>query len=138
MKKNVQLASCEPDGFGQEVIKVLQIFIKPQRFFVSIYCGNCQKQVVQIKLALFFALFDRKGQIKPCTLLVDVPVRDVLRRFNRSISNFFKLYRPLADSWMLLDNAGVIPILIAEMKNSKVRIVDESSYNNIIKGISGI
>ena len=68
----------------------------------------------------------------------DVPVRDVLRRFNRSISNFFKLYRPLADSWMLFDNAGVIPILIAERKNSKVKIVNESSYNNIIKGISGI
>ena len=68
----------------------------------------------------------------------DVPVRDVLRRFNRSISNFFKLYQPLADSWMLFDNAGIIPILIAERKNSKVKIIDEGSYKNIIKGIGGI
>jgi len=68
----------------------------------------------------------------------DVPVRDVLRRFNRSIYNFFKLYQPLADSWMLFDNSGVIPILIAERKNSKVKIVNESLYENIIKGISGI
>lgn len=68
----------------------------------------------------------------------DVPVRDVLRRFNRSITNFFKLYRPLADSWMLFDNSGIIPILIAEGKNSKVKIIDEHSYNDIIKGIDGI
>jgi len=68
----------------------------------------------------------------------DVPVRDVLRRFNRSIENFFKLYQSFADSWMLFDNAGPTPILIAERKNSKLRIIDESSYNNIVKGISGI
>lgn len=41
-------------------------------------------------------------------------------------------------AWMLFDNAGVIPILIAERKNSKVKIIDESSYKNIIKGIGGI
>ena len=68
----------------------------------------------------------------------DVPVRDVLRRFNRSISNFFKLYRPLADSWMLFGNAGVIPILIAEKKNSKVKIINESLYEHIIEGIGSI
>ena len=68
----------------------------------------------------------------------NVPVRDVLRRFNRSISNFFKLYQPLVDSWMLFDNSGIIPILIAERKNSKVKIIDESIYENIIKGIGGI
>jgi len=39
---------------------------------------------------------------------------------------------------MLFDNAGPIPILIAERKNSKVRIIDESSYNKIVKGVSGI
>jgi predicted ABC-type ATPase len=68
----------------------------------------------------------------------DVPVRDVVRRFDRSIWNFFKLYQSFADSWMLFDNAGPTPILIAERKNSKLRIIDESSYNNIVKGISGI
>lgn len=68
----------------------------------------------------------------------NVPVRDVLRRFNRSISNFFKLYQPLADSWMLFDNAGINPILIAERRNSRVKIIDESLYENIIKSIGGI
>jgi predicted ABC-type ATPase len=68
----------------------------------------------------------------------DVPVRDVLRRFNRSITNFFKLYQPLADSWMLFDNSGLTPILIAKCKNGKVKIVNVNSYNSIIEGISDI
>lgn len=67
----------------------------------------------------------------------DVPIQDVLRRFSRSISNFFKLYQSLADSWMLFDNAGVIPILIAECKHGKVKIIKESSYNTIVQGICG-
>ena len=68
----------------------------------------------------------------------DVPVRDVIRRFKRSVANFFELYQPLADSWMLFNNAGVIPVLIAEGKNGKVKIVDESSYNSIVQGIGGL
>jgi len=39
---------------------------------------------------------------------------------------------------MLFDNAGIFTILIAERKNGKVKIIDESSYKNIIKGIGGI
>jgi predicted ABC-type ATPase len=68
----------------------------------------------------------------------DVPVRDVLRRFNRSISNFFRLYQSLADSWMLFDNAGVIPLLIAEAKHGRVKIINESAYNTIAQGLKGI
>jgi len=68
----------------------------------------------------------------------DVPVRDVLRRFDRSIRNFFNLYQPFIDSWILFNNAGPIPILIAERKNGKVRIINESSYNDIVKGIGNI
>ena len=68
----------------------------------------------------------------------DVPTKDVLRRFDRSISNFFRLYQPFLDSWILLNNAGAVPILIAEKKNAKIKIVDESLYNYIVKSIGGI
>ena len=68
----------------------------------------------------------------------DVPVHDVLRRFDRSISNFFKLYQPLVDSWMLFDNAGAIPVLIAQGKNSKIKVFNEVLYNDITKGIGDI
>jgi predicted ABC-type ATPase len=68
----------------------------------------------------------------------DVPVGDILRRFDRSISNFFRLYQPVIDSWMLFDNAGPVPVLIAERKNGKIAIIDKSLYNHIVKGIGGL
>jgi predicted ABC-type ATPase len=68
----------------------------------------------------------------------DVPSNDILRRFDRSVHNFFKLYQPLVDSWMLFDNAGPIPVLIAERKNGKITVVDKNLYNHIVKGIAGI
>ena len=39
---------------------------------------------------------------------------------------------------MLFNNAGIIPILIAERKHGKMEIVNESSYKTIVEGISGI
>ncbi len=42
-----------------------------------------------------------------------VPTHDVRRRFKRSINNFFTLYRPLLDSWMLFNNTSAAPSLIA-------------------------
>ena len=68
----------------------------------------------------------------------DVPIQDVLRRFDRSVRNFFSLYQPFIDSWVLFNNAGATPVLIAERKNGKIRIVDESSYSDIVKGIGNI
>ena len=68
----------------------------------------------------------------------DVPTRDILRRFSRSIWNFFKIYQSFADSWMLFNNAGPSPVLIAERKNTKIRIIDEHSYENIVESIGGI
>ena len=35
-----------------------------------------------------------------------VPEAIVRRRYARSLSNFFNLYRPFSDSWLLLDNSG--------------------------------
>ena len=68
----------------------------------------------------------------------DIPVQDVLRRFDPSIVNFFTLYQSLADSWMFFDNAGVIPVLIAARKNSKVKILNKLLYDRITQGIKGI
>ena len=61
----------------------------------------------------------------------DVPVQDVRRRFRRSICNFFKLYQPLLDSWMLFNNAGSIPKLVAKTKNGQILIVDQQLFGQI-------
>lgn len=35
-----------------------------------------------------------------------VPESVIRRRYRRSVSNFFNRYRPIADSWLMLDNSG--------------------------------
>lgn len=42
----------------------------------------------------------------------DVPQADVKRRFNRSWQNFQSMYRSLADTWAVYDNAGNTPRLL--------------------------
>jgi predicted ABC-type ATPase len=42
----------------------------------------------------------------------DVPRSDVMRRFDRSWSNFQARYRPLADTWAVYDNSGDVPRLL--------------------------
>ena len=67
----------------------------------------------------------------------NVPKPDVIRRFKRSISNFFKIYGPYADSWMLFNNAGLIPVLIAQRKNDKIKVINNDFYNQVLEGIGG-
>jgi predicted ABC-type ATPase len=62
-----------------------------------------------------------------------VPADDVRRRFIRGIKNFFNLYGPLADSWMLFDNSQTKPVLIAKRRNGDSEVVDERMYEMIQK-----
>lgn len=63
----------------------------------------------------------------------DVPVKDIERRFTRSISNFFKLYRPLADKWMLFDNSQKQSKLIAKKDNSHIDIRNHILFAKIME-----
>jgi len=44
----------------------------------------------------------------------DVPVVDVLRRYERGWTNVKRLYRPIADAWAVYDNSGSTPVLIED------------------------
>ena len=61
----------------------------------------------------------------------DVPAQDVRRRFRRGIYNFFKLYRPLLDSWMFFDNSSALPNLIAKEKEKKITIIDKNLFKKL-------
>ena len=63
----------------------------------------------------------------------DVPAHDVRRRFSRGINNLFKFYRPLLDSWILLNNSSTTPSLIAKEKENQLTIIDEELFKKISK-----
>jgi predicted ABC-type ATPase len=44
----------------------------------------------------------------------DIPEADVRRRFGRSAANFFELYRPIADRWMVYDNSAKDAVLVTD------------------------
>jgi len=62
-----------------------------------------------------------------------VPPDDIRRRFSRSLGNFIKLYKPLADTWMLFDNSGPRPQLVAGIVNNQEVVFIETSFRNILK-----
>ncbi len=62
-----------------------------------------------------------------------VPAEDVRRRFYRGINNFFNIYEPLLDSWMIFDNSMARPALIAKRKNGREEVFNHVSFNGIKK-----
>ncbi|MGB7727284.1 MAG: AAA family ATPase [Candidatus Acidiferrum sp.] len=61
----------------------------------------------------------------------DVPEPTLRRRFDRSIRNFLLRYRPLGDSWMLFDNSGTRPHVIAFESHGNARIMDSVTYERV-------
>lgn len=64
----------------------------------------------------------------------NIPASDVERRFSRSIINFWKQYRFIADSWQILYNGRERPVEVAFDEEEKFLIVDEG-YFSIFKGL---
>jgi predicted ABC-type ATPase len=56
-----------------------------------------------------------------------VPDRVVTRRYGRSLANFFRLYRQLADEWRLYDNSGDFKArLVASGRTGTVTRIDDA------------
>ena len=62
-----------------------------------------------------------------------VPAEDVRRRFVRGLSNFFKMYESILDSWVLIDNSKAKPVLIAKRRNGNREIIDRDLFSEIQK-----
>ena len=63
----------------------------------------------------------------------DVPEPVIRRRFDRSMHNFLVHYRPLAKVWTLFDNSSEIPNVIAFQRDETIRIIDRSTYTELVK-----
>jgi len=44
----------------------------------------------------------------------NVPEQDIKRRFDGCLINFEKIYKPLADSWIVFDTSGKNPVVFDE------------------------
>ncbi len=62
----------------------------------------------------------------------DVPASDVKRRFARGLDNFFKYYKPMADTWLLFDNSDVKPRLLAREKDGAAEVFNKESFDKVI------
>jgi len=60
-----------------------------------------------------------------------VPEDIVRRRFQRGLTNFFNLYRPLLDFWIIFDNSTEIPSVIAYEELGKENIIDPQLYKKL-------
>ena len=66
-----------------------------------------------------------------------VPDADILRRYRRSLANFWDLYRHLADHWQLLFNSGYAPLDVAIDKAGEIEVLDEALFSHFLNLIGG-
>lgn len=64
----------------------------------------------------------------------NIPEGDIRRRFDSGLRNFFDLYQPLADNWLLFDASQITPRLIALKITGTMELVDNKLYKIIASG----
>lgn len=65
----------------------------------------------------------------------NIPGDVVRRRFKRGLPNLFQIYRPLLDSWAIIDNSTDAPKLIAYEKGKELKIVKKDIFSLITKSV---
>jgi len=65
----------------------------------------------------------------------DVPAATVRRRYSRSLGNFFNIYRPIANSWLMLDNSAVDALNPVAWRNvgGPIQIVKSGPWDRLRK-----
>ncbi len=63
-----------------------------------------------------------------------IPEDDIRRRHARGMHNFVEVYRPLLDAWILFENTGETPIIIALEEGSGPEIKDNIRYARFLDG----
>jgi len=66
-----------------------------------------------------------------------VPEVDIRRRFLRSIRNFWRLYRPLVDHWLLINNSGNEPLDVAAGTAKDVAVRDAERFARFVYWMEG-
>lgn len=64
----------------------------------------------------------------------DIPEDVVRRRYARSLTNFFQIYLPLADSWSVCDNSGdsIVPVALCGA-GSEPSVMDQARWKRLCR-----
>jgi predicted ABC-type ATPase len=64
----------------------------------------------------------------------NIPEDVIRQRYHAGINNLSKLYLPICDYWLIIDNSDLYFQIIAEgFKNENIEINNENIYNQIVK-----
>lgn len=68
-----------------------------------------------------------------------VPEETIRRRYKSGLKNFFKLYRPLTDSWQFYDNSNAdkLSLIASEIHGDKLVIENKSTWEELEETYSG-
>ena len=67
----------------------------------------------------------------------NIPSAVIQRRFSRSLRNFFSEYRSLADRWILFNNSGRVPSMLASGRGKSIDILNKKLYVGLVERYSG-
>ncbi|WP_425397587.1 AAA family ATPase [Aeoliella sp.] len=62
-----------------------------------------------------------------------VPEIDIRRRFNRSINNFWNIYRDMADNWVVVYNSAEGPLDVATGSDAGTSVRDEDNFQTFLR-----
>jgi len=63
-----------------------------------------------------------------------IPEGVVRRRFHKGLNNFIKIYRPLLDSWFIIDNSRETSQMIAFERNGVRKVIAPEIFAKIFQG----
>ena len=142
----IELAPDAPDGVavaaGEELMRRVAAALAGQQRIVleSTLAGRTLRHVIRnareggFEITIVYLFLDSPDT---CVERVhervlkgghSVPEADIRRRFLRSIGNFWRLYRPLADHWLLVYNSGNQPLDVAAGTTEDVSVRDDELY----------
>lgn len=62
----------------------------------------------------------------------NIPTEVIERRYYRGIANFFNLYLPIVNNWIVIDNMDTVPNIIAKGSEAEEKMVINSELWNIL------
>jgi predicted ABC-type ATPase len=65
----------------------------------------------------------------------DVPEEDIMRRFYRSMVNFWRIYKNISDTWILYSNSGNLFYEVAIGEKEQVNICDSSLFELFLENV---